>query len=442
MERKKISSKSSGKKKQTGTKNISSTGTGKKASVQRQGQKKKNRKLDETVSIKKLSTGKKTQKVNTNSKNTDSRGKKMAAAAKKPASPRSAAKKSQSYRTSALASGVSPQKRQVVRRRRKQVKAPKFQVALFLILAVSSVFLIKNAFQAFSANSLPTISSSSVPSETESEIFETVDTSVALTPFIPASTVVQPAAQSESYTEPESTAEETDNVPKNKDYMNKFPELYAERVEFIPKTEGEKVVYLTFDDGPAGKTMELLDLLDNLNVKVTFFVTAQFGNREKIIKALKEIDERGHIVAVHSYSHDYKSIYSSVDAFLEDFEKMDNIILEATGHRSSIFRFPGGSNTGYNKKIRKDLIVEMDRRGYVYHDWSISNGDCDGLTASEQVKAVVSGALAADKSVVLMHDLAKNYNSETIPAIVSQLREEGFRFDFVDGTVKPFQFKN
>ncbi|MBQ8918404.1 MAG: polysaccharide deacetylase family protein, partial [Oscillospiraceae bacterium] len=60
------------------------------------------------------------------------------------------------------------------------------------------------------------------------------------------------------------------NVP----YQSLYPELAVESVEFTPRTEGDKVVYLTFNDAPSENTDELLQALAAANVKATFFVTA------------------------------------------------------------------------------------------------------------------------------------------------------------------------
>ena len=197
----------------------------------------------------------------------------------------------------------------------------------------------------------------------------------------------------------------------------------------------------TFDDGPCKTTPQLLDVLDELGVKATFFVTAQFGDDATLEGYLKEISARGHEVAVHSYSHNYKEIYASVDAFLEDYKKMDDLIVKATGKRSSVFRFPGGSNAGYNKAIRGALLAEMNSRGLVYHDWNAFNGDVEGANKAEMVQRAVKECSYTDKSVLLMHNVpGKDAVIESLPEIVKQLNAKGYRFATLDGTVKPFQF--
>ena len=91
------------------------------------------------------------------------------------------------------------------------------------------------------------------------------------------------------------------------------------------KVQGNgKTIYLTFDDGPGPYTERLLDILKEHDVKATFFVTHVFSQYENLIK--REAKE-GHAVAIHSYSHDYSKIYASTDAYWEDFDAMQQVIL-------------------------------------------------------------------------------------------------------------------
>lgn len=76
---------------------------------------------------------------------------------------------------------------------------------------------------------------------------------------------------------------------------------------------GNKIIYLTFDDGPGKYTQGLLDVLDKYNVKATFFVTNTHPDYQNMIA---EEAKRGHTVAIHSASHKYNQIYTSEQAFL------------------------------------------------------------------------------------------------------------------------------
>lgn len=239
---------------------------------------------------------------------------------------------------------------------------------------------------------------------------------------------------------PASTAESS--LPAGlPEYAYLYPELNQPKP--VPKPREENVIYLTIDDGPCKSTGKLLDTLDQVGIKVVFYVTAQYGSDEDIVEQMKEIHKRGHKVEVHTYSHDYKDIYSSVDAFLKDFKKMDDLIYEATGERSKTFRFPGGSNTGYNEKIRDALLTEMSRRGYVYYDWNASNGDSDGYSPDKFASKVVGECSVNSWNIVLMHNTpGKDESINTLPDFVNQLQQAGYTFKLLDETVPPLQFKS
>ena len=94
--------------------------------------------------------------------------------------------------------------------------------------------------------------------------------------------------------------------------------------------DGEKVVYLTFDDGPSPKyTEQLLDILDEYDVKATFFTVGYFVDRHPEI--VKDAMQRGHVIACHSYSHEYNEVYASSQAFMDEIHKWEESVEKATG---------------------------------------------------------------------------------------------------------------
>ena len=96
-------------------------------------------------------------------------------------------------------------------------------------------------------------------------------------------------------------------------YDDLYPELYAEPAD-IESIAPEKTLYLTFDDGPSARTAEVLDILKENDVKATFFVTGQTSEEAQAL--MRRIVDEGHTIAVHTYSHQYKKIYASVQAYL------------------------------------------------------------------------------------------------------------------------------
>ena len=193
-----------------------------------------------------------------------------------------------------------------------------------------------------------------------------------------------------------------------------------------------KTIYLTFDDGPGAKTKKVLAALDKYNVKATFFVTNQFG-RGSYQYLIKEEYDKGHAIGVHTLTHNY-NVYESVDAYINDFNAMNEIIKNQTGEYSKIFRFPGGSgNTvsrNYAHGVVTDIANEMTNRGYVYFDWNLSSGDASKNKVSPST--IVNNVLnhvdsCATNCVILFHDY-KSETAEAIEPILKELVSRGYDF--------------
>ena len=189
------------------------------------------------------------------------------------------------------------------------------------------------------------------------------------------------------------------------------------------------VIYLTFDDGPLqGTTNVILDVLKEEGVKATFFVTK--NGPDNLIK--REFDE-GHTVALHTWSHDYQTVYSSVDGYFADLGKISDRVKRITGVESKIIRFPGGASNTISKKyspgIMSKLTKEVSNRGYVYFDWNISSGDAGQTTASDGVYNNVTKNLSRSRAnIVLMHDI-KTYTRDAVRNIIKYGKENGYAFD-------------
>ncbi len=205
----------------------------------------------------------------------------------------------------------------------------------------------------------------------------------------------------------------------------------VERIINVKEREdGDKVVYLTFDDGPGASTQALLDVLDKYNVKATFFVTNQFPNYQHLIG---EEAKRGHAIAVHSLTHKW-NIYDSVDAYMSDFNAMNDIIEQQTGKRTKLFRFPGGSSNtiycGHNKTAVHDIINVMNESGNVYFDWNLDSKDAGGAKNTAQVVKNVTSNMR-NNSVVLQHDI-KKFSVEAVEEIIKYGLNNGFTFKALD----------
>ena len=193
----------------------------------------------------------------------------------------------------------------------------------------------------------------------------------------------------------------------------------------------KKIVYLTFDDGPSRNTPKVLKILNKYHVVGTFFVTAQ---EPAYFKYMKKAYQMGNGVEVHTYSHDYKKIYSSPKAFWKDHDKMNKIVKAYTGHSSKIFRFPGGaSNTisrHYCRGIMKTLAKQAKEKGLVYQDWNVSSGDAAGATVP--YKRIARNATKGGNMkncIILMHDMrSKTTTVKALPKIIKYYKKHGYMF--------------
>lgn len=194
---------------------------------------------------------------------------------------------------------------------------------------------------------------------------------------------------------------------------------------------GEKIAYLTFDDGPSKSVTPLiLDLLKQENIKATFFVLgARAELNPEIIK--REYSE-GHYIANHGYSHVYGDIYSSSQAVLDEYNKTKDTIRKILGtdYDGHLFRFPGGSTGGKYKNIKKDAEQLLNDNNIAYIDWNALSSDAAGAKTKEAIIDNTKESVGNKNSVViLMHDAGdKILTYEALPEIISYLREQGYTF--------------
>lgn len=181
-------------------------------------------------------------------------------------------------------------------------------------------------------------------------------------------------------------------------------------------------VYLTFDDGPSAYTDDILDILDQYDVKATFFVVGK--ETESARAALRDIVARGHTLGMHSYSHKYADIYRSVEDFAEDFTKLRDYLSEVTGVTSSVYRFPGGSSNTISKLDMHEFADYLTEQEVTFFDWNISSGD--GVKDPPSVEVLVKNATADilrhETSIILMHDsVSKKTTLEALPTIIETI---------------------
>ena len=216
-----------------------------------------------------------------------------------------------------------------------------------------------------------------------------------------------------------------------------YPELYADNPnqEFAPLEA--QMIYLTFDDGPSHSTPALLEMLKEEGVAATFFIF-----EDDFPQYLRQIYEDGHTIGIHTHSHDYSYVYWNQEAFLADFARNYLTIWDATGYRPRIFRFPGGSVNSHNRHLIRDLVSEMERRGFVYYDWNVTSEDASNAkTYEEQLDALLKYSENKSRIIALMHDTDKNpWIADLVREYIHIMREKGYRFASLDSSVAPIHF--
>ncbi len=206
---------------------------------------------------------------------------------------------------------------------------------------------------------------------------------------------------------------------------------YSESMIEEALQDGRKVVYLTFDDGPSHNTERILDILDEYNVKATFFT---IGNEaEEFVDEYKRIIDDGHSLGMHSYSHKYSEIYKSVEAFDADFNKVSDYIESVTGIAPKLYRFPGGSSNLVSAIPMENFIRYLNEKNVTYFDWNVSAQDAEGkeLPVETLLDNIFKDINKKDICVVLMHD------SDDLGTTVDMLPELLKRLVEMDAVILP-----
>ena len=190
-----------------------------------------------------------------------------------------------------------------------------------------------------------------------------------------------------------------------------------------PVYSGNRMVHtiaITFDDGPHQLlTPTLLDTLDALDVKASFFLVGKMVDRYPAL--VREIFARGHTVANHSYWHNNSALLSP-EEFLDDIRRCSESIERNIPVQVRFFRPPGGN---YTKNVLS-LVEEAGMRTVL---WDINSRDYTGVSAARMTARILSKA--APGSILLFHSgVSSTINA--LPGIVSSLRAKGFEFVTLD----------
>ncbi|MGI6153684.1 MAG: polysaccharide deacetylase family protein, partial [Christensenellaceae bacterium] len=219
-----------------------------------------------------------------------------------------------------------------------------------------------------------------------------------------------------------------ETTPNATDAQTSFSQLHLGD-NFIPPKSidgidplNDKVVALTFDDGPHPEyTGQLLDILKANGVVATFFLVGE--NAERYPDIIKRIYDEGHEIGTHSYDHpDLRKL--SLDQILSDqYGKTNDAIEAAIGLRATIDRPPyGGMNTELAEQIgREQVMWDVDPE-----DWKDEYKNSESLF-NNVIHGANTGIGVRDGSVVLSHDIHKT-TVEAYDSIIKELKNQGYTF--------------
>ena len=228
------------------------------------------------------------------------------------------------------------------------------------------------------------------------------------------------------------------NKISNKEHIN-YSLNEEKTTQIEAKDNYNKVVYLTFDDGPSTNIDYLLDMLDKYNAKATFFMVGSCV--ETMPELALKVYKRGHSIGMHSYSHSEK-IYDSINSFKEDLDKCEKIFKKLFGFRPNIYRLPFGSYNKYLSKEKLNLVSkELLKRGYNYYDWNASTGDGSKNVIGYSIYVnAVNGMKDQEMPVILMHDPNKN-TMDVIEYILQYGFMNNYKFDVLTADTKPMRYE-
>lgn len=189
----------------------------------------------------------------------------------------------------------------------------------------------------------------------------------------------------------------------------------------------DKVVALTFDDGPNGKyTQEVLDILDKNQVNATFFLIG--ANVEKYPEIAKEIIQRGNKIGNHSFSHHWLLPFEKDKTILSEVNKTQAAIFSATGVKTDLFRPPHGWRSPW-------MMKTLSRAGYKVITWNDLTADefLNKFSAETIAKRIINSVKPG--SIIDLHDgsdISSDANRQKVidalDTIIKEIKTKGYKF--------------
>lgn len=247
-----------------------------------------------------------------------------------------------------------------------------------------------------------------------------------------------------------------DVVQKTEDYRNSIAELETQLQNLTAqKAEAENkltqlesrenykttpTAFLTFDGGFSQNTVDVIETLNQKQLKGTFFVVGtNLKSSDTLRAALKSAWESGHKIGLRSYSDDLKKIYSGEEAYFNDLYACRDMVKEITGEAPVLVRMPGGTATAEilferytgSKDVFPKVLARLEAEGFMVNDWTVDSKNATESDVDTIVSTTLKGSSKTLKStyktcVVLFTDNKRANTS--LSRILSGLKEQGYTF--------------
>lgn len=212
--------------------------------------------------------------------------------------------------------------------------------------------------------------------------------------------------------------------------------IQVEKQELAARQLNEKVVYLTFDDGPSADVEKLLNTLDKYGAKATFFMLGPHMKERP--EAVKRMVEEGFGVGMHGMTHDPRQFYRSKDSALQEMLDDQKILEQITGVKSHMIRSPYGSIPYFLDSYR----AAANLHGLKLWDWNIDSRDWElnsPAYVTHVIRSIELKRSAGEVPVVLLHD--RGPTIQYLPKLLAYLKQNGYAMKKIDDSQAPFTFQ-
>jgi peptidoglycan/xylan/chitin deacetylase (PgdA/CDA1 family) len=195
------------------------------------------------------------------------------------------------------------------------------------------------------------------------------------------------------------------------------------------KSKNNKLISLTFDDGPAIHTTQILDILKGYNVQASFFTIGKHAAEHPPI--VKRWYDEGHVIGNHSYNHGFNFDWQSSKKMVEEIEQTNRVIQDLTGAMPNLFRPPYGiTNPNLGRAVAKTNMLSIG--------WTLRSFDTKTTDPNKLLANIFNKLQGGD--IILLHD-SMEVTTKILTPLIQQAKQMGYTFVPVNELLKIEPYK-